>query len=150
MNKDKRQKMIIKLINENSIYNQTELLRLMKKSGCPSTQATVSRDIRELRIVKETDRKGFMKYVVNDFVNFAAFDEQAHNVFSKMILGIGIVNNVVIIRCKNAAAQMVCMILDKLNYEGIAGTIAGYNTIFVLMNSETHAVNFKRDIENQL
>lgn len=150
MNKQKRQNLIVKLISEHDIKNQSELLKYMALKGCISTQATISRDIKDLKIVKEDSNNKQSKYVINDLSSFIGKDKDIKKIFSNVILKLDIVKNTVVVKCKDATAAAACLIIDNLNYDGLVGTIAGHNTIFVLMESDERAASFKKDIESRL
>lgn len=141
--KAKRQSKILEIISKQDVETQEELTALLRENGFATTQATVSRDINELKLVKVPSERGGAKYVrvtsgdrrfpatqLTDFIHQcgATFDYAG---------------NTVVIKCGAGMAQTLCMMLDKEPAdEGIVGTLAGDDTIFVLMRSETAAKQF--------
>ena len=138
--KSERQNAILQIIDENEVETQEELSQLLCEAGFPVTQATVSRDINELKIIKVSNDKGGSMYArsvgrsgksrLQDFIieSAASFDYA---------------QNTVVIKCNSGTAQTLCMLIDsEPKNEGIVGTIAGDDTIFVLMRSEALAEAF--------
>ena len=144
--KKARHKKILSLISEFNIDRQEVLLDYLKKEGFKVTQATVSRDIKELNLVKIVSSNGEYKYAQNTIVEdtkatFNRFDY----IFSESIKSVDYALNTVVIKCHTAMAQAACEVFDSLKWEGVVGTIAGENTIFILMRTEemAHKLNDK-------
>ena len=144
--KKARHKKILSLINEFNIDRQEVLLDYLKKEGFKVTQATVSRDIKELNLVKIVSSNGEYKYAQNTIVEdtkatFTRFDY----IFSESIKSVDYAQNIIVIKCHTAMAQAACEVFDSLKWEGVVGTIAGENTIFILMRTEemAHKLNDK-------
>lgn len=138
--KKSRHKKILSLIQEHNIDRQEILLDYLNKEGFDVTQATVSRDIKELNLVKIVSSTGEYKYAQNTIVEdtkatFNRFDY----IFSESIKSVDYAMNTVVIKCHTAMAQAACEVFDSLKWEGVVGTIAGENTIFVLMRTEDMA-----------
>lgn len=136
--KTKRHSKILQLISEKDIATQEDLLAHLKQSGFDVTQATVSRDIKELRLVKTMVSDGKYRYA-------AAADSNAdigtkHAVFSQSAKNVDFAGNMVVIKCYNGMANAACAVLDAMNHEGVVGTLAGDDTIFVLMHDEALAL----------
>lgn len=129
--KTRRQAKILEFINEYSIETQEELLDKLREDGFNVTQATVSRDIKELRLHKSLSSDGrycytSMKNVANDVrTNFSGF-------FKNSVTSIVSAQNIIIIKTLPGMAQAVCASLDNSGYSEILGTIAGDDTIFVV------------------
>ena len=133
--KRKRHALIIKLIEENPIATQEELLEYLKAENFDVTQATVSRDIKELRLVKISDSNGRYRYSLpkekkNDT------SEKLHIIFSSAVMNIDYAMNIVCINCHVGMAQAACSALDNMSHSDIVGTVAGDDTIFVLCKTE--------------
>ena len=140
--KKARHKKILSLISEYNIDRQEVLLEYLQKEGFKVTQATVSRDIKELNLVKIVSSNGEYKYAQNTIVEdtkatFTRFDY----IFSESIKSVDYAMNVVVIKCHTAMAQAACEVFDSLFWEGVVGTLAGENTIFVLLRTEESAHN---------
>lgn len=131
--KNKRHYKILDIIKMHDVETQEKLCDLLSEYGYKVTQATVSRDIKELRLVKRMTKGGIYKYaapVGNQF---------KQNIFTDTVLGIDYAMNTVVVKCHTGMAQAACAALDSMDYDGIVGTIAGDDTIFVLMRTESEA-----------
>ena len=144
--KKNRHKKILSLIQEYNIDRQEVLLEYLNNAGFAVTQATVSRDIKELNLVKIVSSTGEYKYAQNTIVEdtkatFNRFDY----IFSESIKSVDYAINTVVIKCHTAMAQAACEVFDSLKWDGVVGTIAGENTIFILMRTEemAHKLNDK-------
>ena len=144
--KKNRHKKILSLIQEFNIDRQEVLLEYLNNAGFAVTQATVSRDIKELNLVKIVSSTGEYKYAQNTIVEdtkatFNRFDY----IFSESIKSVDYALNTVVIKCHTAMAQAACEVFDSLKWDGVVGTIAGENTIFILMRTEdkAHRLNDK-------
>ena len=138
--KKNRHKKILSLIQEYNIDRQEVLLEYLNNAGFAVTQATVSRDIKELNLVKIVSSTGEYKYAQNTIVEdtkatFNRFDY----IFSESIKSVDYALNTVVIKCHTAMAQAACEVFDSLKWDGVVGTIAGENTIFILMRTEDMA-----------
>ena len=131
--KNKRHYKILDIIKMHDVETQEQLCDLLSEYGFKVTQATVSRDIKELRLVKRMTKSGVYKYaapVGNQF---------KQNIFTDTVLGIDYAMNTVVVKCNTGMSQAACAALDSMDYNGIVGTIAGDDTIFVLMRNEAEA-----------
>jgi transcriptional regulator of arginine metabolism len=122
---------ILEIINSRDVETQEELAEELRKGGMNVTQATVSRDIKELKLIKVLSDNGNYKYAtIIHTENFLS--NKLVNIFSQTVIGVENVNNFVIIKTLSGSASAAAEAIDSLNFEGIAGTIAGDNTIFVM------------------
>lgn len=129
---------ILDIINSKDIETQEELAEQLKKSGMNVTQATVSRDIKELKLIKVLSKDGKYKYAsITHTENFIS--NKLVNVFSQTVASVEAVGSFVVIKTIAASAPAAAEAIDSLGFDGIAGTIAGDNTIFVLARSEEKA-----------
>lgn len=137
-----RQQAIVKLIKQQSISCQEQLLKELSELGFEVTQATVSRDIKELSIVKLPNENGGYSYSIPD--KTTAFGktplELLIEILKQAVTGINFAGNIVVIKCLSGMAQAVCERLDNARQSLVVGTIAGDNTIFVLLKSEQSAL----------
>ena len=144
--KKNRQALIGKIISENKISTQEELLDLLLQAGVNATQATVSRDIKEMKIVKRADAMGDYRYSLP-----SARDEQSHSKYMSILTGTAvktdIAMNTVVIKCHVGTAQAACAAIDRLGLENVAGTLAGDDTIFVLCYSTEAAEGVKARLD---
>ena len=127
--KKNRHKKILSLIQEYNIDRQEVLLEYLNNAGFAVTQATVSRDIKELNLVKIVSSTGEYKYAQNTIVEdtkatFNRFDY----IFSESIKSVDYAMNTVVIKCHTAMAQAACEVFDSLKWDGVVGTIAEAHT----------------------
>ena len=144
--KVKRQSKILELIRENDIETQEMLADLLNKAGFNVTQATVSRDIRELKLTKATMQSGKQKYVAtakeSSFVT-----ERLNRVFRDGIVSIDYAQNIVVIETLVGMAMAVAAALDSMENSEIMGTIAGDDTIFCVVKNESKAVKLTENLK---
>lgn len=138
MKKSSRQGIIKKLIQTHDIETQEELIARLNQEGIQATQATVSRDIRELGIVKGHGSRGEVKYVIieqNQPVNGERFKEMVADSVERVTLA----QFIVVIQTSLGSANMLAAIIDELQLDGVAGTIAGADTIAIITQSNQAA-----------
>lgn len=135
MTKIKRHQKILELIKENNIDTQQQLLELLLNEGYDVTQATVSRDIKELRLQKNALSDGGYKYTARP-ADAGDLAVSLGDVFSKAIVSVEYSLNLVVVKTYAGMAQAVCASLDMMNDVGILGTVAGEDTIFIATRSE--------------
>ncbi|MBO7424348.1 MAG: arginine repressor [Clostridiales bacterium] len=128
--KNDRQEAIIRLIRENDISTQDELTALMKKNGFKVTQATCSRDIKDLGIIKVTGPGQTTKYAVLDRTGDIA-PGRLLAVFSNSLLSCECAMNLVVVRTLPGMANAAAAALDSMRLQNVVGTIAGDDTIFI-------------------
>lgn len=144
--KTKRHSKILELISEKEIATQEDLLIYLREDGFDVTQATVSRDIKELRLVKAMVGDG--KYRYSQASSDSGSDVGTkYAVFSQSAKTVDYANNIIVIKCYTGMASAACAVLDAMNHEGVVGTLAGDDTIFVLMRDEKMAINLAEAIK---
>ena len=133
MNKRQRQQLLRKVLKDRSVASQRELVDELEAAGCPVTQATVSRDLRELGLQKGRDAVGRTRYV------FApAFEERPDSptACSRMLKefgrGIQVAQNLLVVRCDPGAAPGIGRVIDELDHGAILGCVAGDDTVIVV------------------
>lgn len=129
---------ILEIINNKDIETQEDLAEELKKSGIDVTQATVSRDIKELKLIKVLSNSGNYKYAAIAPTENLLSDRLV-SIFTQTVLTIEYVNNFIIMRTISGSANAAAEAIDSLGWDGIVGTIAGDNTIFVLTRSNEKA-----------
>ncbi|MDR2932424.1 MAG: arginine repressor [Oscillospiraceae bacterium] len=139
--KSKRHSKILELISDYEIDTQEELLRKLNQNGFKVTQATVSRDIKELRLIKVQSTSGY-KYALNNSKDAMDMSFKFHAVFSEAVTEIDYAENIVVIRCYVGMANAACAALDSIEWRGVVGTIAGDDTIFCVMRDKANAADF--------
>jgi len=136
--KNKRHMRILELISQESIYTQEELAERLKQLGEDVTQATVSRDIKEMKLVKVADGTGRSRYAaVGD--QGGGLSARLIRVFADTVLGIEHSQNIILIRTLSGSANAAAEAVDALRWPEILGTIAGDNTFMVVVREEYSA-----------
>lgn len=144
--KNGRHRRILEIIRGHDVETQEELMSRLAECGYIVTQATVSRDIKELRLVKIPCGSGHYKYSETGgetTVNSAKF----LNMFAENVVSVDRGQNVVCIKCLTGMAQAVCASFDKLHWENIVGTLAGEDTVFILCRTEKAAQELAAEME---
>ncbi|AOY77075.1 arginine repressor [Clostridium formicaceticum] len=127
---------ILEIIDNKEIETQEELSEELKKIGLNVTQATVSRDIKELRLIKVMSKSGKYKYAtLNSQENILS--DRLVRLFKDAILSYDHAGNILVLRTIPAAAQAAASAIDAANMEDIVGTVAGDDTIFVVIRDAT-------------
>lgn len=133
MKKYARQSKILELIESNEVETQEELAEYLKQLNIDVTQATVSRDIRELRLVKVLSSSGKYKYApINQ--NTEGTTSRLIKIFKNSIVSVNIAGHMLVVKTLPGAAQICASAVDSLGIEDIAGSIAGDDTIFVAIS----------------
>ena len=148
--KFQRHNMILKLIEEEAIETQKELSDRLLAAGFSVTQATVSRDIKELSLVKMPARSGDSKYALPVATEDLGFTPKLRMIFRECVRKVDIAQNIVVIKTINGMGNAAAYGLDAIKDDDIVGTIAGDDTIFVLLRTTETAVKFKNFIEEVL
>ncbi|WPC40903.1 arginine repressor [Clostridium sp. JS66] len=129
---------ILEIINSKNIETQEELAEELRKSGMDVTQATVSRDIKELKLIKVLADDGNYKYAT--IVHTESFlSNKLINIFSQTVVSVENIDKFVIVKTMTGSAAAAAEAIDTLNFDGVAGTIAGDNTIFLLARDSEKA-----------
>ncbi len=133
--KSVRHSMILDIIAHNNIETQEELAEHLHKLGVNVTQATVSRDIKELRLLKVLGENGGYKYATAERAE-QGISERFIRIFSESVLSMSSANNLIVIRTLSASANAAAEAIDSLKWPEILGTLAGDNTILVIVQSD--------------
>lgn len=144
--KSRRHAKILEIIDEYPIETQDELLTRLKSEGYKATQATISRDIKDLRLVKTSGSDGKYRYMS---ASKSSTDIRSNfsTLFSSSVVSIAFAQNIVVIKTLSGMAQAVCAALDSIDYTAVVGTIAGDDTIFIACRSTELAVNLTDDLK---
>lgn len=129
---------ILEIIMNQDIETQEELTQTLKKNGMNVTQATVSRDIKELRLIKQMSRTGRYKYASLASQD-AMLTDRLVRLFKESIVSLDHAGNIVVLRTIPAAAQAAASAIDAANFDEVVGTIAGDDTIFVVVREADQA-----------
>lgn len=132
--KSARQISILEIITEHAVETQEELADALRARGFQVTQATVSRDIKELRLVKVLAGDGSYRYATSD-KNENSLNERLIRMFSETVVSISSAYNQIILKTLSASASIAAETIDSLQWPEILGTIAGENTILMIVRS---------------
>lgn len=130
--KAKRQMRIIELVSHNVITSQEELCRMLAREGIKVTQATISRDIKELNMVRVPAGDGRYKYALMPGDPSAVYKERFHRLFKDCCIDMAHSGNVVLVKTISGTASAVGEAIDGLSIDGILGTVAGDNAVLVV------------------
>ncbi|MDD6145450.1 MAG: arginine repressor [Oscillospiraceae bacterium] len=145
--KKNRHEAILSLIEKYDIGTQEELMNRLNEQGYKVTQATVSRDIKFLKLIKTPIAGGQYKY---SYVSGESedFSGKYFSILSHSITGVNFAGNIAVVKCYAGMAQAACAAVDSLVTDKVVGTLAGDDTIFVLCRDESAAADFKSYMEN--
>ncbi|MGL4569685.1 MAG: arginine repressor [Clostridium sp.] len=147
--KSKRHEKILDIIKNKDIETQEELADELKKSGFDVTQATVSRDIKNLKLLKMQSVTGNYKYVVPTKESSNISDKLA-SILSNAVTNVENVDKMVVVKTFTGGASAAAEAIDTLGFEDIAGTVAGDNTIFILVRSLEGAKEIVERIKSRI
>lgn len=138
--KNARHKKILDLIEKNPIDKQEELLLHLRNAGVEVTQATVSRDIRELGLVKVAAGDGKYRYVAATGAGRSAHSPNRFEmIFRESVLKVDYAGHTVLVNCYTGMANAACEVFDAMLWNDVVGTLSGDNTFFILMRTEQAA-----------
>lgn len=147
--KTKRHSLILELINSKDMETQEELTKELRNKGVNVTQATVSRDIKDLKLIKVLTENGNYKYAsIFHVENVLAY--KLLNIFSQTALSVESVQNFLIIKTISGSGPAAAEAIDSLNLDGIAGSIAGDNTILILARTTDKAQELVKRIKKMI
>ena len=135
LSKDQRHRRIQEIIAQDSISTQAELVERLKAEGVLVTQATVSRDINELRLVRLPVGKGRHRYSLAQVSHHDTTQVELQRLFQNFVTDVDRGENIVVVRTADGHATGVAFLLDRMRRDDIVGTIAGEDTIFVVARS---------------
>ncbi len=138
--KNARHSKILELIGQYSIDKQEELLSYLRKSGFEVTQATVSRDIRELGLVKVATGDGHYRYVAAAGTGHGTHSPgRFETIFRESVIKVDYAGHFVMVKCYNGMANAACEVFDAMVWNDVVGTLSGDDTFLVLMRSQESA-----------
>lgn len=137
--KNARHAKILELIQNHEIDRQEELLAQLKAAGFGVTQATVSRDIRELGLVKTADGAGRYRYAVPAGAKSKRSASRFETIFRESVLDVDCAGHIVLVKCYTGMANAACEVFDSMPWDNVVGTLSGDDTFLVLMRAEQDA-----------
>ena len=147
--KNSRQRVILEIIKEQDIDTQNQLIEALEAKGVRSTQATISRDIKELRLVKELTARGTYRYAAGTG-EISNHSERLKVILRECVTSFECAQNIVVVKTLPGLASAACSAIDKMNVKDIVGTIAGDDTAFIAMRDSETAKEFCHEIQLEI
>ena len=146
--KSQRQAKILEIISTRNVETQEQLLDALQQEGFRGTQATISRDIKELRIVKELTSLGTYRYsaAVNEIDS--SFTNRLNTIFRECVVNFDYAQNIIVIRTLPGLASAAGSAIDAMNMNAVVGTLAGDDTVMVVMRDNNAAALFCGEIKS--
>ncbi|MBR3289228.1 MAG: arginine repressor [Clostridia bacterium] len=142
--KEQRQQVILNIIRRHEVDTQAELLQYLRAENMDATQATLSRDIRALGLVKVRDQAGNTHYA--EAVSSAQGVTKFHVLFADAAEKVDSAGNIVVVKCAAGMANAVCAAMDSLHWESVVGTLAGDDTIFCVIRTPEDAARLADEL----
>lgn len=146
--KSQRQAKIMELITNQNVETQEQLLELLGAEGFRATQATISRDIKELRIVKELTNLGTYRYSAATSEVTGSFSARLNTIFRECVTGFDYAQNIIVIRTLPGLASAAGSAIDAMNMSMVVGSLAGDDTVMIVMRDSNSAAAFCGEIRN--
>ena len=145
--KSGRQSIILEIIAERDIETQHQLLAALAERGVKSTQATLSRDIKDMRLVKELGPNGNYRYAPAVKNETDDFEQRLKKIFRESVISYDVAQNLFIIKTLPGLAPAACSAIDAMDIHGLVGTLAGDDTAFLAMCDNESAQELYHEIE---
>ena len=146
--KSQRQAKIVEIISNTNVETQEQLLAALQEAGFSSTQATISRDIKELRIVKELTSFGTYRYTTAAKEVPSSFSGRLNTIFRECVTDFDYAQNIIVIHTLPGLASAAASALDAMNMSVVLGTLAGDDTVMVVMRDNNSAAAFCGEIKS--
>ena len=148
--KTQRQAKILEIVSSKDVETQEQLLQELQDAGFYSTQATISRDIKELRIVKEMTKYGTYRYASSAKELTGGFSARLNAIFKECVTGFDFAQNIVVVHTIPGLAGAAAAALDSMNMRFILGTIGGDDTVMIIMRDMEAAAIFCGELKELL
>lgn len=146
--KSQRQAKILEIIATTNVETQEQLLAALQAEGFRGTQATISRDIKELRIVKELTNLGTYRYTTSANEVTGSFSARLNTIFRECVIGFDYAQNIIVIRTLPGLASAAGSAIDAMNLSIVVGSLAGDDTVMVVMRDSNAAAAFCGEIRS--
>jgi transcriptional regulator of arginine metabolism len=147
VSKAERQRLIQQLVQQREVGTQRELVHALRALGCSVTQATVSRDIRDLDLQKVRTHLGRARYVLSARERPRDPEQAASHVLRDFARSTAVARNIVVVRSEIGTASTVARAVDNLNHSDVIGTLAGDDTFLIIVKDDPTAVEMQRYID---
>lgn len=138
----------MEIISNQNVETQEQLQALLLKDGFRCTQATISRDIKEMRIVKELTSLGTYRYTTSAGEMTGGFSTRLNTIFRECVIGYDYTNNLIVLRTLPGLASAAGSAVDAMNMSAVVGTLAGDDTVLVIMRDNNAAAVFCGEIKS--
>ena len=146
--KSQRQAKIMEIISNQNIETQEQLQAVLFQEGYRCTQATISRDIKEMRIVKELTSLGTYRYTTSGSEIVSTFSSRLNTIFRECVIGFDYAQNIIVIRTLPGLASAAGSAIDAMNLSTVVGSLAGDDTVMIVMRDNNSAAAFCGEIKN--
>ncbi len=146
--KSQRQAKIMEIISNQNVETQEQLQAALQKEGYRCTQATISRDIKEMRIVKELTSFGVYRYTTSTNEITGSFSSRLNTIFRECVVSFDYAQNILVIHTLPGLASAAGSAIDAMNMSAVIGTLAGDDTVFVVMRDTNAAAAFCGEIKS--
>ena len=148
--KNNRQSLILEIIASENIETQEQLLQRLQEKGISSTQATISRDIKQMHLIKEPIGNGAYKYSVSGNRNKLNLAEKLRTIFQQSVVSSDYAQNIVVLKTMPGLASAACAALDGMDINLMLGSLAGDDTAFLVMRDTETAAEFCKEIREMI
>ena len=148
--KTQRQAKILEIVTTRDVETQEQLLEELQDAGFYSTQATISRDIKELRIVKELTSFGTYRYAISTNEVSNTFSGKLNTIFRECVISFDYAQNIIVVRTLPGLASAAGSAIDAMNLSTIVGSLAGDDTVMIVMRDTNAAASLCGEIKNLL
>jgi len=148
--KSQRQAKIMEIISTQNVETQEQLLAELKKEGFQGTQATISRDIKELQIIKELTSMGTYRYTTAVRETSVGFSNRLNKIFRECVINFDYAQNILVIRTLPGLGSAAGAAIDSMNMNAVVGSLAGDDTVMVVMRDTNSAAAFYGEIKSIL
>ena len=148
--KSQRQAKLLEIIANKNIETQEQLLAELQAEGFRGTQATISRDIKELRVVKELTSLGNYRYTISASDLGSTFSARLNTIFRECVISFDYAQNIIVVRTLPGLASAAGSAIDAMNLHSIVGTLAGDDTVMIVMRDTNAAATLCGEIKSLL
>ena len=148
--KNQRQAKILEIISTKNVETQEQLLAELQQAGFRGTQATISRDIKEMRIVKELTNLGTYRYAVSGTEQTSTFSTRLNTIFKECVVKVDYAQNIIVIHTLPGLASAAGAAIDAMSMRTVVGCLSGDDTVIVVMRDINAAATFCGEIKSLL
>lgn len=148
--KAKRQQEILRIIEDKDVETQDQLLSELRERGMQSTQATISRDIKELHLIKELTGYGTYKYVISERKASLNFAGRLRTIFKEGVTSFDVAQNIVVLKTMPGLASAAGAAIDGMEIPDLVGSLAGDDTVILIIRTNEAALSFCNEIHKML